>query len=445
MMRKKTFILLTLAVFLIVAIPFAFFSDYRIQAEVRPVQLQSEADDSYNNLSLPSKYSTEIPVQEPGVGLFALDLPGASISMLKDIHLTIPRDVQVERIPGDKFVLGGTFTLGDGEVLDGSLVVFGGLVSLEAGSIVAGDVILLGGNAIIDGSVEGDILLVGGLLELGQDAIVEGDVAVIAGHMERNPDAMVYGKVTEGVEGPVSIDTPGSIDFPFSFPGGGDFPSIQITQNPALEFLWVLFRSIMWAAVAVLTVLFVPRHTEQVGKVAISQPLVSGGMGLLSMVVAPIALLIMIITIIGIPVALLSIFLVFVVWIFGVISLGTQVGKRLGKTFNRDWALAVSAGLGTFLLTLVIESINKVIPCLGWLGLLLAAMLGIGAVVLTRFGTRDYPVVELQQQFPPAGPPDNGGDEVLPDDFTIDLAGQTEIPSDTGRVNGQDGISGPGE
>jgi hypothetical protein len=72
-------------------------------------------------------------------------------------------------------------------------------------------------------------------------------------------------------------------------------------------------------------------------------------------------------------------------------------------------------------------------------------MLGIGAVVLTRFGTRDYPVVEHQQQFPPEVPPDNGGDEVLREDKFIDPAGQTEITPDTSTVNDQEGRFTPGE
>ena len=387
-MRRQTLIMVGFIAIFAFLIPFSFFGFVQVQSGVRMVE---PAKALIRNIPDITQYSWKALKEKPEKNLVVEENLIASSILLERVFLTEPQGFQAETIPGDKIVFGGTFTLVEDEILEGNLVVFGGLVTLETGSIVEGDVIMLGGNAGIDGYIEGEILVIAGLLELGPTAVVEKDVNVIAGHIERDPESQVYGTLNEGVEGPLDVTSPGS--FPLPFPGGGDVPRIQLNQNPLLETLWILFRSFMWAAVAVLAILFVPRHTQQVGKVAGSQPLISSGMGMLTLVAAPILIVITIITIIGIPVALLAILALFVIWVFGVIALGTEVGKRLGKMFNRDWALAVSAGLGTFLLTLVIESVNMVIPCVGWLGLFLVAIVGIGAVVLTRVGTQDYPVV----------------------------------------------------
>lgn len=325
-------------------------------------------------------------------------IPRISASLIRSTTFSAPQklskifepDLQV--IEGDKFVLGGIFTLREDETLNGSLFVLGGLAELDSGSRVNGDVVVLGGTTDVDGSVEGDVLVVGGLLDLGPNAVVEGGVSVLAGQFEQDPDAQVYGEVVSGIEGPFSISVPG--DFRLPFPGWANLPSIRMDTNPFWEGLWILFRSFLWAAVGVLAILFFPKQTQRVAKAAISQPLISGGFGFLTLVVAPIVLVIMVITIIGIPVALLAVFALFIVWIFGVVALGTETGKRLSKVFNQEWSLAVSAGLGTFLLILVIEGINWVIPCVGWIGLLAVAVVGIGSVLLTRLGSQDYPRYE---------------------------------------------------
>jgi len=244
----------------------------------------------------------------------------------------------------------------------------------------------------VDGSVEGDVLVVGGLLELGPNAVVERDVSVLAGQFEQDPEAEVYGEVVSGIEGPFNVSVPGDLQLPF--PGWVKLPNIQLDTNPLWEGLWILFRSVLWAAVSVLVILFFPKQTQRVAKAAVSQPLISGGFGLLTLVVAPIILVVVVITIIGIPIAFLAVFALFIVWIFGVVALGSEIGKRLSRVFNQEWSMAVSTGLGTFLLTLVIEGINLIIPCVGWIGLLAMAVVGIGSVLLTRLGTQDYPRYE---------------------------------------------------
>lgn len=338
--------------------------------------------------------------------------------------LNLPRDISeqirefgnpkilVQDNSKDKLVFGGTYILDSGEVLSGNLIVFGGVARIEQGATVDKDMVLIGGTAEINGAINGEVIVLGGLLILGPTAVVENDVSVIGGHLDQNPGAEVYGTVTTGIEGPFSVTVPGDITIPI--PGGENFPKIEVKTNPFWEGLWVIFRSLFMAALAVLAVLFIPKPTERVGNVAIKQAPVSGGVGCLTVVLLPILLVITTITIIGIPITILLSILFVLVAIFGVISLGTETGKRLAAVLKTDWALAVSAGIGTFLLWLVVEGINWIIPCVGGIPMFLVSLVGIGAVVLTRLGSRDYPYFVTSSLAPPNSPPASGsqGEEI---------------------------------
>lgn len=340
-----------------------------------------------------------------------------------------------QEITGDKFVFGGIYKLESGESLDGNLYVIGGTAALEDGSLVDGDVWLLGGNVNINGTVDGEIVVMGGLVSLEPSAVVEGDVSIIAGYLDRSPGAQVYGDVSTGIDGPLSITIPGGVRAPI--PGGVNFPSIRINANPFFDGLWLLFRSIMWAALAVLVVLFLPKNTKLVGEVASSQAPVSVGIGVLTLVAAPIILLIIAITIIGIPLTLLGIFLLFLIAVFGIISIGSEVGRRLGLALNSEWAPAVSAGVGTFLLMLVVDGLSKVIPCIGGIIAFVVVAISVGAVVLTRFGTRDYPTYAA----PPAAPDE--GVSVEPESVEADAA---LLPASTDEAQGdQPEVTTPGD
>jgi hypothetical protein len=105
------------------------------------------------------------------------------------------------------------------------------------------------------------------------------------------------------------------------------------------------------------------------------------------------------VTLILIPVAVLAAAVLALAWLFGLIAIGTEVGERFTRAINQTWAPPLTAGMGTFLMMLVVGGIGM-IPCIGWLATTLVAMLGIGGVVLTLFGTQNYPRVVA-----PASPP----------------------------------------
>jgi hypothetical protein len=301
-------------------------------------------------------------------------------------------------IQGDKLIFGSTYTLNEGQTLDGNLLVFGGNATLMSESLVKGDAVVMGGTLSAGGTIAGSIVTFGGIINLSDTAVVEGDVFEVGGDLEYDAGARIEGEVISGTAGP----------FQFAFPQFNKVPGVQVPNfhviaNPIWDFLWYLFRSMMWAALAVLVVLFLPQHTNRAARAAMSEPVISAGLGLLTIVVAPIVLVAMAITIIGIPLSLLSILLLVITWVFGVIVIGTEVGKRLARMLKVDWALAVSAGIGTFLLTLVVNGINELVLCIGWLAPALVGMVGLGAVLLTRYGTQKYPPVRTPV------PPSNGG------------------------------------
>lgn len=288
-----------------------------------------------------------------------------------------------------KIVFGGNYTLDSGQTLDGDLAVLGGNAEIEKGATVQGDVFLAGGNLIVDGEVRGEVVIVGGNLALGSSSVVTGNVNTIGGVISQTPGAQIQGEVITN-ERPLDLALPHSLLT----------PRYNFNLDPIGKVFGWFFQALALAALAMIVVLLGANATNRGAVASVSHPVTAGGIGLLTAVLAPFVLLLMIITIIGIPVAVLAILALIVAVTFGWIALGLELGKRMARMLNVSWSLPLSAGLGTFTLSLVANGIGF-IPCVGWLAPFLVSMVGLGAVILTRFGTTTYP---SNQYIPPVSP-----------------------------------------
>ena len=317
----------------------------------------------------------------------------------------------------DKVVLGGTYTLESGETLDGDLLVFGGVVTLEEGSLVNGDVVLFGGTLTAQGEITGSVIGIGGLVDLGETAVVGKDVVDLGSNVDSSSGAIVEGQITPGFSGPLRFDFPGA-----------RLPRLEVSMNPFFVLMWFLLRAFLWAAVAVILVLLLPRHLDAIRGAAVHQPLIAGGVGLLTALIAPLLLIFLLITICLSPLSLVGFLFLAIAWGVGLIALGLELGNRLAEMFKQDWAPGLSAGVGTLLLILVLNGLNGLIPCVGWIFPAVAGCVGLGAVLLTRFGTQPYqvsappppppvplqPHAPLMAEFPPAVPEEDQSEALPP-------------------------------
>lgn len=289
--------------------------------------------------------------------------------------------------PGDVVLFGQNYTLASGETLNGSLVLIGGNITIEedakvngdvvliggnldAGGNVSGDVVLIGGNADISSKVSGNIALIGGQAKLADTAVITGDVTTVGGQLNRDPEAQINGDVINNA--PPTVDTPATPNVPST-------PNIDVSFNPIVEAFNVLFKALLMAGIAALLTLFLDVQIKRVGDYAVGQPLIAGSVGLLTLFVS----LLLILTI-------LPVFVLVCAWLLGIVALGQEVGDRFTRAINQTWQPILSTAFGTFLLTLVAGSIGLV-DCAGWLFNFVLALIGIGAVIMTRFGTRSGP------------------------------------------------------
>jgi hypothetical protein len=298
--------------------------------------------------------------------------------------------------PG-KLVVGGTYTLRTGQQLDGDLGVVGGVATVEEGATVQGDVMVAGGTLSVAGRIDGDIAIFGGSVTLERSAYVDGDLVNIGGSVQRSAGAVVTGDVREGGEFDLPM-APGPMFFPdlerFSF---GSEVSAQ--QSPgqwlALLLLRIIRSGIMvlaLAALALVVALFWPKGVERLGQTAMHQPVLVFLVGLLSWVVGLGLLVVLAITICLIPLALLVGLALLVAALLSWVTAGWLIGRKLLAVLNlRNVTVVVEAAVGTLLLAVVYFLVG-ILPCTEFIFGLLIVSLGLGAIVLTRFGTRPYPM-----------------------------------------------------
>lgn len=285
---------------------------------------------------------------------------------------------------GGQTAFGQPVTIESGETVRGDVVAFGGPVTVERGAEVDGNVIAWGGPVTIAGQVTGDVTAWGGPVNLQDSAVVKGDVITIGGPIRRSPGAVVEGEITEGFR----FDTLHS--FRFEIPPEAPVPPVRPEIGIVsfiLNLLGIGFRAAGVAIIALLLLIFAPEHTNTVKQMTAEQPIASLGVGVLTIIVGVLVLGVLIITICGIPIALILGLALLMASLFGWIALGVMVGERLLVALNTERPLPLISGVvGVLLLTLL-----SALPCLGWLIGFVGGCWGLGAVVLSRGGTRKYP------------------------------------------------------
>jgi hypothetical protein len=312
------------------------------------------------------------------------------------LSLGLARPAYADNCGSDKRVFGGDFVLSDGETLGSNLIVVGGTATVQDGATVACTVIVFGGDLIVAGTVAEDVVVFGGTTSLQGTAQVGGQLVTLGGTVTRAEGVEVAGGESSGFRW----------DRPFR---SNWFPTDRVPfLYPVLGFYQSVFQTFLTAValgiLALLVVLFWPSQTLRVGATVAAAPAASAALGLLTLIAVPVLIVLTAITICLIPVSFAGALLFAAALIFGLIALGSVVGQRLARALKAEHlSPAVSAAIGTGLLWLAMSAVGQV-ACVGWVPPLLLACLGLGAVVLTRFGTQPYLGGPAAQTVPPAPP-----------------------------------------
>jgi hypothetical protein len=273
------------------------------------------------------------------------------------------------------------------------VIRFGGDVTVNQGQTVDGDVVVFGGNGRVNGRVNGDVAVLGGSLTLGPEADITGDAVAIGGTLSRDPGATVGGDVSQ-VSGPGT--RLGEILRRRSFVWTGMLPVFATAGTLVRLGVLVLFGCFV--------MLVAERLAKRIGDRAAAEPVRAGLTGLLAELLFVPALVmtvvLLVITILGIPLlllvpfAVLALAVIFLVGFTGVAArLGQAIGTRLGWT-NMGPYLTTALGVVTLLLPIVLArllglaGLNFIsVPLLvaGVLIEYLAWTVGFGAAALTYF------------------------------------------------------------
>ncbi len=306
--------------------------------------------------------------------------------------LIFPTNVHAAPIEGGRTIFGESFTLNSGEILDGDLNVFGGVVDIQSGAVVIGNMFVLGGVVTVDGTIEGDLTAIGGSISLGSNAVIEGNLTSPASYINQSQGATIEGDTIQGW------------DIPWTNMNIPEINAPQVINTPSFRIL-PTFTSIargigellVLVALGALMLLIMPRPSEIMTDALIAKPWHILGYGALTALVMLVGGVMLALTICLIPIVVLVGLVFGLAVLAGWLALGYELGKRMASgIFKTSWHPVLAAVLGNLVLYLLARGLG-LIPCLGGFLVFIASLFGLGMVIVTLFGTKSYPRVELAE------------------------------------------------
>lgn len=318
-------------------------------------------------------------------------LTGLALGILLAL-VAVPAFAQEGR--GNEAIIGRNLTVRSGEVREGDLFIAGGRLVVERGGRVVGDVAIVGGDVSVAGEIRGDLAAFGGRVSLQDGAVVDGDLMVMGGTLNQAPGAVIRGQVLENFNPRRAVRNSQDQIVPAPRPLFQNRTPLDWLLAIAFWVLRAILTSIVLAVLGVLVVMLLPQPIRAVTQTAQAAPLPSFLVGFGTIVVVPFALvalallstvlILVCIGLLGFPLIAILALSFLVLLVFGWIAVGLLLGEKIFEFLQIRESLPLAAVIvGVVLITLLAS-----IPWLGWLFILVFGSLGLGAVLLSRFGTQ---------------------------------------------------------
>jgi cytoskeletal protein CcmA (bactofilin family) len=272
------------------------------------------------------------------------------------------------QVDGDVVAAGGVVTLVEGSSVGGDVVAAGGLVTVVSSAVVDGNFSGVAANMSIEGRIGGDVRVTVDQLQLSDGATVGRDLH----YRSDSPARIAPGAVVVGSTWRESLAS--------GVPGG----QVILWEKAAIP------RALVLLGVGVAILLLLPRHAIAVANGVRQEAMLALLVGIGFAVFVPIAVALLMITIVGIPLAILGTTLYLGGTYLSQIFMGLALGRfvfRLGRTDVRRGTNLLAMCGGVVALTGV-----RLLP-FPHLDLLIAAVvavLGLGSLVLAALGQTGY-------------------------------------------------------
>lgn len=295
-------------------------------------------------------------------------------------------DVEIRGpIGANLFAAGGEVTLE--APVEGNARLAGGRLLIAPEARVTGDASMAGGSMTVDGQVGGSLRAFGERLTV--NGTVEGDLQFAGEEIRLGPGARIGGKVSYRGDGRVRVDPTAQV-------AGGIRKSTDGRDWEHLShgatIVGGITISLGMLVLGALLVLLLPRFSREAAAAIRQKPWQSLALGFAMLVGVPVLLVVLVITLIGIPLAVLLAFaygaLLVIGWLVAALFLGdTVLGSIDAKKLDSAWWRALS-----LLLAIVAIAFVRHVPVVGPLAWGLLFLAGIGAFTLRAWdGFRSGP------------------------------------------------------
>jgi hypothetical protein len=234
------------------------------------------------------------------------------------------------------------------------------------------NVFVLRGQITISGTVEQSVVAIGGSIVLTRTAVVNGDVVALGGIIVMGKGADVHGTLTEINSSNISAA----------------ISDLLSDDWEGWSWLFAIFSVVVFFAILILALLIValiPKPIQVIAETIKTNTFKVSLSGLLVLLlIVPIAVLLTI-SVIGIVLIPLEMILVVSAALLGFIAVSQLVGRRVLMLIKRTGGGVIRQ---TFWGLITLWLIGW-IPYVGWIIKVLAVVLGLGGVIMTRFGTKE--------------------------------------------------------
>ncbi|HET9235221.1 MAG TPA: hypothetical protein VFP10_13885 [Candidatus Eisenbacteria bacterium] len=309
-------------------------------------------------------------------------------------------------------------------VRDADHVRFGEDIEVSPGTHMEGDVVTMGGDIIVYGRVGGDCVSIGGDVTLEDGAEVEGDVVCMGGTLTLG-DSVLIGSDAVSLWGALDVSPTAKIGGHVTDVGVGQaVPKFDLwdrhrgTGSRLLGFMGRVVWVLLLVGMGLVAFSVFPTRMRRVAATVEHRTIVTFLAGMAGWILWLPAVLLLCITLVGIPVAILLVVFTPIMALLGYLAVAEVVGKRLVQRLGitpagafKTMLVGVGALEGAVLLGKFLGMIGSflhyfgmLLAVLGWSVIFVAVTMGFGAFLMTRFRAAVEPPVEAPTLVPPAPP-----------------------------------------